>query len=200
MAQRLYRTVWGIETGDIIRTSYNTGPYLLMGITPPTCISRFPGSIVIHDPTISLLLKSPGKTEPSGINYVHPIDGRFFGSNGDEIFIEKPVKRRDFQVDMFESYLPDATPYSFRDGVDYALDQSKQRGIWKCKKHGDYNALPGSQYGPAFCPHGCCSVEQVIMHVWAGPNPVLLGIDQGRWPDWWLDHAVRENREIHERR
>lgn len=35
MQTRLYKTVFGVETGDIVTTSYNSGPYEVIDLTPP---------------------------------------------------------------------------------------------------------------------------------------------------------------------
>lgn len=161
----VYKTIWGLEVGDLIKTSWS-GHYEICDLSASSYVHWFVGVLIISSvPTISIMGVQPGgdfnaRGEPDGwINEVRFQDGRYLTPHG-EIFVTKPKKRRPMQIDMFTPALEEAQPYQFCEGIDYTI----HRGVWHCKKHGDFNAEPISKYGPAFCPQCELPAEQIMLH------------------------------------
>lgn len=154
MAERIYKTALGIQTGDIVRTSYKTGPYEVWWITDPYFSGvEAVGTIIIRTwPVISLTLvehgkgPGPGGSGYSWINDIRQEGDRWFTDSNDEIFVEK--RSVSLPVDMFRSYPQIPDPYTFNPDVDYQLAGE----IFNCEQCGDFNAKRYGLSHHAYCP------------------------------------------------
>lgn len=148
MQKRVYKTVFGLETGDIVTTSYNTGPYEVIDLTAPRYVSSDFGSLFIHRfPIFSIICGDPpgGHRQyptplgnPAGyLNGICFVDGRFLCWDGkDEVFVKKSKPLYDQVIDMFASYpMPVDKPYVWQAGVDYSAQ------VFNCQHCGgiDFN-------------------------------------------------------------
>lgn len=154
--QRIFQEALGICTGDIVTTSYGTGPYEVWGISGPWLWKDGLYRTIYPQPVISLILLATGHTGPVRsrhfcfINDVLREGDRWFTLVGEEVFVRAPSQRPALQVDMFRSYPADPPPYPFQEGVDYTL----QGRVWHCPHCGrDCNADPPGLLSPPRCPH-----------------------------------------------
>lgn len=159
--KQIYQQALGIRTGDIITTSYGSGPYQVWSIHGPHLWDKGIHWIIYPWPVISLKLiftkdhhlfgKCIGEGKFSYINEIHRQEDRWFTTIGDEIFVKPPrLGYPDLPVDMFRSYPPDPEPYPFQDGVDY---RAGHRRVWHCCHCGlDFNWQPDGGYGLPRCP------------------------------------------------
>jgi hypothetical protein len=157
MANRIFQSVFGIQTGDLVTTSYATGPYEVWGITVPRYTQLWVGRFVIRDyPVISLTLIAPG-VPPRGdnglywINDVRQEGERYLTDANDEVFVRRgsPIA---LPIDFLRSYPATPGPYPFDPTVDFG---ARPRRIWRCTEcRRDFNAVVESRHGPAYCP-GC---------------------------------------------
>ena len=132
----------GIKTGDIIRTSYHTGPYEVVAVTPPKVVELFISDLFIFPwPVVSLTLRDAKNASDRGnygISDIHREGDRYF-SGGDEIFVEDPHNGGFHQIGLFGVEETSYATYAYQEGVNYeALDGE----LWKCGQCGkDYNGL-----------------------------------------------------------
>lgn len=140
--ERIYSSAMGIGTGDIVSTSYGTGPYEVWNVTKPRNIIESMGRVILPWPVISLVCTLPDETalnEHTGyyINEVHREAERYF-SGGDEVFVEK--RSAGYVAMSLFSPMEDELPtYLFQSGVDYACFDGE---LWHCRRCTlDYNAL-----------------------------------------------------------
>ena len=175
--RRIYQTALGIQTGDIVSTSYGTGPYEVWSIRGPQYVERRGvGVWIIRTwPVVSLGLVKPGE-QPAWhtscpffiINTVRQEGDRWFTDAGDEVFVTPSRVRFPLPVDMFRSFPPLPEPYLFQPGVDY---QAGDGLVWRCERCGtDFNAPGESKWGPAWCPR--CNRP-------AGTQLVIMTMDDG---------------------
>ena len=146
----IFQSAFGIQTGDIVRTSYGSGPFRVFSIYGPRYWDRGVGDIVIRTwPVISLGLSRPDHPKKDGeyiINYIRQEGDRWFTDSNDEVFVEKAPGQ--FQISMFGT-CPVAEPYLFDPAVDYTV-----KDVWKCDRCGDFNAPrpEGHPYWHPDCP------------------------------------------------
>lgn len=149
----------GVSTGDIVTTSYNTGPYEVWDIQGPRLYSggRYGPLFIWRRPHMSLVFTTPGTSPPEGaeyprINDVVHINGRWFSLGGrDELFVEH--RSAAGQISLFGPEEPTAEPYRFQEGVDYDAE-GRTWHCWACGR--DFNADPtGLHCGPN-CPDDNC--------------------------------------------
>lgn len=183
---KLYQTALGIETGDILTTSWNTGPYIIEHISAPKYVRQdcFGNIFVRTRATTSLWGQSNSNGQTWYVNGVNRSEQGYFSYN-DPIEIIKPEKRIGFHlVDMFDSYLDSLIdePYQFQDGVDYITVDP-----WHCKHCGlDFNAAPfaWNKYNTA-CPR--CG-EHTNAHVFVMSKTTLteavVGINHSTHNPW----------------
>lgn len=155
----------GIQTGDIVTTSWGSGPYMVVHVRGPRYVDRFPGTLIIRAwPVISLtvirtledLANGAGKYYIGGIRRE---EARWLTDANDEIFVLRP-DRMPFRTQMAIHSTPPAPPqYSFQDGVDYALPG---RSTWKCEECGrDFNEII-PEHAPAWhC--GMPAIRLIVM-------------------------------------
>lgn len=162
MGARMYRTALDLEVGDVVTTSYGTGPYEIETITAPYWFHRYPGDLFIHTvPMVSITCFDVGDvqrrdTDRSYINDIRRSGERWLMSGKDELFVQKPINRPPMQIDMFYSYPAMPPPYPFDPSVDYSKD------AWKCDIcNGDFNWTPPVRND---LPHGCphCKHGRVV--------------------------------------
>lgn len=149
----LYKTALGIEVGDLLTTSYGTGPEYVKDIHGPYVTSEIGTHLVLlPSPQISVSLQKldMSKHDWRGINGIRQDGNRWLTFNCSEVFIEKPAVRVAMQIDMFQSY-PSTPPLYQRDkDVDYSIY------AWKCCKcDRDFNWKPTTDWAMATCPY-CC--------------------------------------------
>jgi hypothetical protein len=152
----------GIQTGDIITTSYNTGPYIIHHIRGPFTYFTGVGHLVILDhPEISLTLSTPNaKRKGTGgfINNIRQVNNRWYTAQNDELFITRrqvvPLAPTTF-FDIFDppdqvEILPTPPLYQLNPSVDY---DAGPRRTWHCDNcNVDFNAIPTNRY---WCQHDC---------------------------------------------
>jgi hypothetical protein len=152
-----YKKALGIAPGDIITTSYGTGPYEVWDISSPRYWHKHIGALVIWPwPVISLILfhaDNPPETRSyhfAYINDIHCDNGRWFTDNGDEIFVEKPQQPRAIQMSLPLTSQNTAVPYDFQPGVDYRAGDGRVFHCPQCSC--DFNAVK-TGHQPVF--HDC---------------------------------------------
>lgn len=148
-----YKEVFDIATGDIVTTSYKSGPYYIKNISGPYtwcenwhCLTIWPW------PTVSLKLTytDPSKTTSAYINDIHREKDRWFSTNRDEIFIRKPRVASARQITM-DSYPPTPDPYPFQANINYYAGDRK---IWHCPAcKTDFNTQLHHKTNRPNCPH-----------------------------------------------
>lgn len=145
----------GISIGDIVTTSYHTGPYVVHGVYGPFYTERgFYGLVVRTWPVYDLGL------DGGGINSVRREGERWFTDSNDEIFVQ--FVEPEGQLSLFEVCEQPVASYPLEPGVDY-----RQFGrVWKCGRcEVDFNAAPPQPYWRgAACPRcGLGSYTQVYL-------------------------------------
>jgi hypothetical protein len=178
--ERIFKTALGIQTGDLVKTSYGTGPFEVWDISEPyNRIDRLDNTLAVFAyPMVSLVLVYPGDIGHAGyINNVRQVADGWATPDGDRIFVERPAAASALQLGLFQSHLPVPAPYQTRVGVDY---EAGQRKVWHCNFCGlDFNAAPTARHYPPDCPFGC----------WQAPQPIeLVGED-----DWWCWATGKES-------
>lgn len=156
----------GIATGDVVTTSYGTGPYEVWDVHGPYLWTEGVGDLVIYRyPIISLTLIKPGEQRPGHqdhhfyINYIARVGHRWL-SGRDEIFVEK--RQVSGQMDLFGPTEKVPEPYPFQEGVDYSGPLGTTRHCWMCKR--DFNAVRTEPWcGPACPDPKCCGVGYNVM-------------------------------------
>ena len=144
-----YKEALGIATGDIVTTSYNSGPYRVESIWGPKLWhSNWQEIIIWPYPIVCLGLRytDPDKRNAkAGINNIHREGDQYFNANGDEIFVRKPrTPPPPTQISLFSNQ--DPKPYPFQSHVDYYASDGK---VWHCSKCGeDFNADRPSRWRP----------------------------------------------------
>ncbi|HRH47011.1 MAG TPA: hypothetical protein PKY82_35520 [Pyrinomonadaceae bacterium] len=158
---------FGIEIGDIIWGNYgNYEPtkYEVTRITKPALFNDYSLYIYIYSqPVIHIGARDIGSKGEGNASFgtIRQVGGRYFSSQNDEIFIEKPRQRAVLQRDLFALLEASEDPlqYPFQEGVDY------RRGaglVWNCEKcDRDFNTefkmkLP--------CRHECGSTSTPIFY------------------------------------
>lgn len=179
MQQGRIKRALGIQTGDVLTTSYKSGPYLVHQITGPFTHFEEVGAVVILDhPEISLSLTSPNAQRHgiSGwINNIRQVGDRWFTAMNDEVLITRPERAPVQPVTLLDlidppdqiEELPAQAPYRLNPAVDYTAGP---RRVWHCGACGaDFNAVPGNKY---WCKHDCGTeaVAKEIFYVQA-PAP-----------------------------
>lgn len=169
----VYREALGVETGDIVTTSYGTGPYEVREIIGPHYWYCDWNSLVVREyPVISLVLVRQGHEGPVlfyhmyWINDVRREGERYFDDQGDEVFVEKPQARPAMSMPDLLSAAEDdprTRPYRFQAGVDYDAGDGR---VWHCPACGlDFNGSSPFRCGVPACPR-CAGHE--------APVPVFL--------------------------
>lgn len=149
-----FYTALGISTGDIVTTSYGTGPYEVWRISEPRrfeasfhCIAIWP------HPVIGLTVirtDHVGIVRDVDLHWINEVrrEGDSWFSSGAEIFVHpanasKPIQRSIFDLPDIDS--DDPPSYPFQPGVDY-----QSRGVWHCQDCGlDYDtSRVTGEYGP----------------------------------------------------
>lgn len=122
-------TMLGISIGDIITTSYSTGPYIVHVLYGPYYTSPGLNGLVIRTwPVVGL------ECGDAWINDVRQEGDRWFTDSNDEIYVQS--SEPEGQLLLFD--LPHGEqPYSFDPQVDY----HRFGEVWRCARCGiDYNA------------------------------------------------------------
>lgn len=140
----------GIQTGDLIRTSYGQKVFVVHSFTAPhyvlTGLDYF---IILDHPEISLTLTEQGvKTRSdqfSQINDIRQVGDRWFTAQNDQIYVERPHREPAPARSLFDlidphdapEVLPVPPPYTLNPAVDYLAGP---RRAWHCEACGtDFN-------------------------------------------------------------
>lgn len=169
---RLTQTALGISTGDIVRTSYRTGPYEVWSIWGPKLWYDGSCVVIMRYPVMSLTLVKPGMTSPKDhdfyfINNITRIGDRWFMAR-DELFVEHraPVG----QLDLFGPVESTPEPYPFQAGVDYAV---KPGELWQCQGcRRDFHGPKVDRFVGSRCPD-CGRIGK----------PILIFPEMQAWPE-----------------
>jgi hypothetical protein len=194
-----YRRGLGICTGDIVRTSYGTGPYEVWDVHGPHQFVHGPSEICIWPyPVVSLSLlpvqRYPNEritvANMAGINEIRREGDRWFTRNS-EVLVTPGTGL--FQPSLFGTGdEAEAEPYRFQEGVNY-----REGRVWHCERCGrdfDDTQLPEPPrtvttysrfvYGPGQrvrpdCPD--CGAWPIPIY-WVGPttNALLARTNNGR--------------------
>lgn len=160
------QSLMGVELGDIVSTSYFTGPYEVTKITGPLYSDRDISDLVTIFPWPYMNLQCVGKScrgeqQEALLNGYHQDPrGRLVSTFGDLLTVFKPEHRRPRQASLFDP--PDPIPgvYPWQPGVDY-----DSWDLWNCRKcSADFNAPKICERHPVYrcggrCPNGCGSWE-----------------------------------------
>ena len=159
----------GIGLGDIVKTSYGSGPYRVVEVSAPVKFEVQGLHIVIrdHEVTSLKLADLEGKSNtPSYIGNIRRVGpDRWATDTNDEIFVEKKTEDSGEQLDLF-SVLPTAPApdYEFQDGCDYRAGAGK---VWHCDSCGkDFNTDEFSRISVS-CPD--CSRTCTAIFYMAAP-------------------------------
>ena len=152
----------GISVGDVIKTGYGTGPYLVEQITDPHYWNAdyLSGLIVWPYPVISLVCTDPvtgRRRDKSYINFVHQDGDRWFTDMGDEILIVSRGQKRLTQLDIFALFEPEKpeNPRSHPYETDPQVDYSDRSHVFHCAECGhDFNGeMWNHGFACPYCPH-----------------------------------------------
>lgn len=175
---RIYKEALGIRVGDIVTTSYGTGPYVVWSIWGPKLWhAGHPAWTIWPWPVISLMCvyaeghHSFGRLGFSYLNEIHQEADRWITAGGNEVFVAPPVGGYpDLPTDMFLSFPPAPEPYPFQDRVDYAA------WAWHCRCGLDFNEVRDG-HSPPLCPDCQCVPTRIVM---AAAEKDIPG--RGLWP------------------
>jgi hypothetical protein len=148
----------GLQTGDVIRTSYRSRTFQIHGMNAPRYVlggDGFGYAIILDHPEISLIVGEagswPGGRHDSLINDVRQVGVRWYTASNDEvILIDRPRQEPTAPTSLFDLIEPPdrieglkaREPYSFQPGVDYKAGCLR---VWQCEACGeDFNDEPTS--------------------------------------------------------
>jgi hypothetical protein len=175
----------GITVGDIVTTSYKTGPYRVTQIIGPCYWSggEWTPLLIFDTPHISLVLEDLRdgmyRTD-SYISDIRVVGNRWFTSMNDEIFVEPVLPAPEFAGTLFALFdelvdvnpLPIPAPYKLQEGVDYEVCL---RQVWHCGTCGrDFNGNPVNQYAGASCVFGCRGALAVEVYMIKSPKDLSV--------------------------
>lgn len=189
--RQVYRFVLGIETGDMVRTSYGSGPYEVWAILGPAYWELDYAALCVRDhPVMSLILVHPGivpewEHELFYINELACENGRYSSGSG-EVFVEKPDHRPPMELPGLtadEDYEVTG-PYQFQEGVDYRAGNilAGDERVWHCKRCGtDFNAesQTADSAAPPICPR-CGWPAALLIVLFRGDCPTGQADGQGQ--------------------
>lgn len=166
MIRPSFQSALGISSGDIVRTSYGTGPYEVWSIWGPRMFVNSATHIVIWDvPVISLTLTHVHGGVPrdnSDFFYLNEISrhgNRWLMANCDELFVES-AGTRVIQSSLFGSSEDEPVQWPFHSGVDYS-----SKNLFHCETCGiDFNKVPEWQYDHRCLTCGRQGVRIIMMH------------------------------------
>lgn len=142
----MIRTLLGISIGDIVTTSYGTGPYVVQELCGPYYTAPGLMGLVIRTwPVIDL-----GFGDYSGVNDVRQEGDRWFTDSNDEIYVQH--RDPEGQLWLFDPPSVGELPYVFDPQVDYR----RFGEVWRCERCKiDYNAPDEPEaWRGGICP--CC--------------------------------------------
>lgn len=189
----------GIKVGDIVSTSYGTGPYRVISIHGPVWWEDNIFYLVVWPyPVISLVVVGPDESEKANhhcfLNEIHQEGERWFNDSGDEIFLlekdkfPKAPEPKPEQMDMFSllkpavenapKAMPLNEPYKFQEGVDY----SDPKHVFHCPIcRVDYNGdYWNNGHTCPRCPSGKHLGTMIIIMPEIEPGEKAIGL-YGRW-------------------
>ena len=168
MTAPVYKEALGIAVGDIITTSYGSGPYRVTHIWgPKTWYAIYNEMTIWPYPIISLILSHVdfNQRTTAYINNVHREGDRWFTDcvsylgERSEVFVQKPdTPTPPMQISLFTQVEP--PPYQLQPDVDYNAGDGH---VWHCNQCGtDFNADRPSRWDK---PNHC--------ETWAVPIVVM---------------------------
>lgn len=131
----VYNSALGISVGDLVRTSYGTGPYEVRRVNGPYFYNEsLPSVLVVRTWPVIFI----GFSDNAGIGSIRNEGTRWFTDSNDEVFVTtRNPKQKPAQLPMF--WQAGHGPYPFKPGVDYT------HNVWRCKHCGDFNAEPNDE-------------------------------------------------------
>lgn len=134
----VYDSALGISVGDLVRTSYGTGPSEVERINGPVFYDEaLPSVLIVRTWPVVYV----GFSGSAGIGSIRQDGTRWFTDDNAEIFVAKSnASRKPSQFQMFASSGQTRhEPYPFKQGVDY------EHNVWRCRHCGDFNAAPNDE-------------------------------------------------------
>ncbi len=153
---RYYREAFGIKVGDIVTTSYGTGPYEVWEISTPRQITSYPHALVIRAwPVVDLALivseraARHAERRFCGINDVRREKDCWLTDQLDEVLVQPNERTLILPIHPIYSYPPLPEPYGFQQGVDYLAGH---RQVWHCARCGrDWNEVKLLRWEGVWC-------------------------------------------------
>ncbi len=164
--ERRITTALGITVGDLVHTSYNTGPYEVYYIFGPTWVDEGVGTLVFFPwPTISLacISKSKRRTacavpqklkcdDVSGwLNDIRREGDRYFTCQNDEIFVTKRQSAPVNLLEVIETAQPEVLPIPAQPTLPDDVDFNRPARWCESCKH-FWNVEPEFAGAPHWCP------------------------------------------------
>lgn len=109
-----------LHVGDIVTTSYETGPYEITGVSRLSYFYQLSILLIRTYPVVSLTVRELKEESRKGwLNNVRQVEKRFLTDGNDEIFIQRRSTQPREQAGLFDD-LDCGQPYRFQSGVDYS--------------------------------------------------------------------------------
>jgi len=109
-----------LHVGDIVFTSYKTGPYEIMHVSRPSYFYQLNILLIRTYPVVSLTVRELKASSGKGwLNNIRQMEGRFLTDGDDEIFIQRRSAQPREQGMLFDD-VDSGQPYRFQPGVDYS--------------------------------------------------------------------------------
>jgi len=161
----------GISIGDILKTSYGTGPYEVESIWGEywwwTSFEANYDHVTIWPYPVASFGVALKNNREGCINHIHQDGNRWFSDSGDEIFVEKIFSpKKYYQIGMFDFSTPNTVdtrkqPYRFDPNVDYS-NQETVFQCWKCRRDFNGKKWNGGHANP-HCPYCDAWVAKTII-------------------------------------
>ncbi len=155
----------GIRTGDIVRTSYDTGPYEVWQIYGPYLWTDSTDYLAIYSaPQMGLQLIRPGepfrgREHCFWINHISRVGDRWF-TGRDEMFVEHVNSVG--QLDLFGPAEEIPAQYAWQEGVNYHVALGEVWRCWACGR--DFNGRQTDRWcGPLCLDSACHGVGKAIV-------------------------------------
>lgn len=174
----------GISVGDIVSTSYKTGPYEVFQISGPRWIQQGAlNFIILPEPVISLACIVPGTARPrihvdkidGWLNDIRFSEGKWLTAQNDEIFVSKSDKVANSLLDLIE-LRGEEKPTPERPRLLHDLDWSLPvRNCEKCNLYWNFETTIRGRIDRCSCGNFAHAVVQMPDN-W-GISAYMLGLN-----------------------
>lgn len=167
----VFASVFGLTVGDVVRTSYGSGPYTITELTRPAYTWFTYGGFVVRTwPVFSLFVSRTPTDQGYIINDIRRLDdGRYFTDSNDEVtVIEQAGGRTLAQMSLFAADDQIRRPWP----DDFMIDGVVFPWAWACLDHHEYLGPILDPKKPAICPE--CrrpASSQRVMELMPRPEP-----------------------------